>query len=641
MKKSGIQIILLFCACLLLAGGLVSSAEVAGKVLCTEAAAGEAGMVFVAGNPDLYPIEYYDPKDKCYKGVMPALLEKIARELDVDFVYVSAGNADKRERLAQNRQVEVVSGWMTGEELPDNALAGCPLFPITVDGQTYEVGFAYTELASEALRENMEGVLAGKDTRELMNLLASEAKTGRRGGMDLEVKLALAFEALLLAGAAYILRRRGKKRKEKAEMNKMVDPVTGVGNKNYFMHQFSSFITDSTRTLYYVVYMGFDIGRVNAYYGEEEAENILRYAADVLSGYVKDSDFFARVTGGGFAVACQAAGKAQMEEQAELMLQKVNHYSDKFNKDFRPEFCAGIYQVKRDDIGLESVLYAAQQGYQEALRSRRPYVFSDENLLRAARERQEMCREFTQAIAGHQFHCYLQFMADVQTGKIIGAEILSRWQHSQRGLLMPGKYIEEMEKDETIKELDFYMFEETCRILEKLQEDGMGQLTLFCNFSKKTVSLPEFAEKIRTIAERYRFPYPRLCLEITENSIFDDDKTSIQNLQKCREAGFQIAMDDVGSGYSSFRDLIQYPMDLVKIDRELLLAASHEKGKLLLQGMNALFHSVHLRTLCEGIETQAQCDMIREMGIDYMQGFYIQRALPVKEAMRWLKEREG
>lgn len=82
-------------------------------------------------------------------------------------------------------------------------------------------------------------------------------------------------------------------------------------------------------------------------------------------------------------------------------------------------------------------------------------------------------------------------------------------------------------------------------------------------------------------------------------------------------------------------------MDLVKIDRELLLAASHEKGKLLLQGMNALFHSVHLRTLCEGIETQAQCDMIREMGIDYMQGFYIQRALPVKEAMRWLKEREG
>lgn len=641
MKKPGIKIKIFFSVCLLFAGSLISDASVMGKVVNTEEPAGEAGMVFVAGNPDLYPLEYYDKKDKCYKGVMPALLEEISGELEMDFVYVSAGTADRRERLAKNRQVEVVSGCMIGENQPDNTIGGYPLFPITIDGETYEVGFAYTELAPGELRDKMEGYLAEKDARELMNLLVSEAKERQGGSISMGVKLVLVFEVLFLAGMAYVLRKRRKKREEEAGISRMVDPVTGVGNKNYFIHQFSSFLSDSTRSLYYVMYLCFDIGRVNSYYGEAEAESILRYAADVLSSHVKDADFFARVTGGGFAVACQEVSKERMEGWTKLVLQKINSYSDKFSKDYRPEFCAGLYKLKRDDISFESVLYVAQQGYQEALRSRRLYVFSDENLLRTARERQEICREIIQAIAGHQFRCYLQFMADAKTGKIIGAEILSRWQHPQRGLLMPGKYIEYMEKNETILELDFYMFEETCRLLKKLQEDGRGHLILFCNFSRRTVSLPDFADKIRDIALRYRFDYHKLCLEITESCMFDNDKISVMNIQKCRETGFMIAMDDVGSGYSSFRDLIQYPVDLVKIDRELLLAASHEKGRLLLQGMNALFHSVHLRTLCEGIETQEQCDMVREMGIDYMQGFYIQRALPVKEAIRWLKEKEG
>lgn len=641
MKNAGFKIILIFSVCLLISGSLVSEASDMGKVVATEKPAGEAGMVFVAGNPDLYPLEYYDKKDKCYKGAMPALLEELSRELGMDFVYVSAGTADKREGLAKNRQVEVVSGCMLGQSLPDNITAGAALFPVTVDGKTYEVGFAYTELASGELQDKMESYLSGKDSRELMKLLVSSAKEVQRNGISPEVKLALAAQVLLLAGLVFVWERRRKKREEKEKLNRLIDTVTGVGNKHYFLQQFTSFISDSTRALYYIMYMCFDIGRVNSYYGEAEADSILRYAADVLSSHVKDSDFFARVTGGGFAVACQEVSRERMEEWAKLVLQKVNSYSEKFNKDYRPEFCAGIYKLKGDDISLETALYVAQQGYQEALRSRRSYMFSNEELLRRARERQELRREMIQAVAGHQFHSYLQFMTDAKTDKVIGAEVLSRWQHPERGLLMPGTYIGDMEKNDTIIELDLYMFEETCRLLRKLQEDGRGHLILFCNFSSRTVLLSNFADRLQNIAQRYRFDYHKLCLEITESSMLDSDKASIHNIQECRNLGFMIAMDDFGSGYSSLQNLPQYPIDLVKIGRELFLAASQEKGRRLLQGMNALFHSIHLQTLCEGVETQGQYNIIREMGIDYMQGFYIQRALPVKEALRWLKEREG
>lgn len=641
MKKPGFKLRVVFSLCLLFVGSLLSDVCVKGNVVTTEKPAGEAEMVFVAGNPDLYPLEYYDKKDKRYKGVMPALLEEMSREMGIDFVYVSAGTADKRERLAKNRQVEVVSGCMLKEELAEYTAAGVSLFPISWDGEIYEVGFAYTELASEELREKMEQYLSRKSSQERMNLLVSEIAEGQSRGMSLGVKLGLVFEVIFFAGAVLILRRRRKNREKEEEITKMVDLVTGVGNKSYFLRQFSSLLSESTRPLYYMMYMCFDISRVNSYYGEAEAENILRYAADCLSNHVKDSDFFARVTGGGFAVACQEISRERMEEWATLVLKKVNEYSDRFHKDYRPEFCAGIYKLKSDDVSCETVLYAAQQGYQEALHNRQLYVFSDEKLLRTAREKQELCKEFIEAIAGHQFQCYLQFMTDAKTGKVMGAEVLSRWLHPQKGLFMPGRYIADMEKNETIVELDFYMFEEVCRLLQKFREDGMEHLLLFCNFSRKTVSLSDFADKIDTIAQRYYFDHHKLCIEITESSMADNDKAAVNNIQKCKEMGFMIAIDDVGSGYFSFQNMVQYPMDIVKIDRELLLAASYEKGNLLLRGMNTLFHSIQLRTLCEGIETQGQYDMVREIGIDYMQGFYIQRALPAKEAIRWLKEREN
>lgn len=641
MKKPGIKIKIFFSVCLLLVMSLLSGVSVMGKVMTTEKSTGESGTVFVAGNPDLYPLEYYDKKDKCYKGVMPALLDEISRELEIDFVYVSAGTKDVRVRLAKNRQVEVVSGCILGENQPGNTIAGYSLFPITIDGKTYEVGFVYTELATEALRDKMEAYLSGREAWELMSLLMSKVTENQNRGMSMGSKLALIFEILLLVVVFFVLRRRRKRREEKEEINRMVDSVTGVGNKEYFRCRFSSFISDNTRPLYYLVYLCFDINRVNSYYGEAEAESILCYAADILSGHAADSDFFARVTGGGFAVACQKASREQIEEWTELVLKKMNEYSDRFKQDYRPKFCAGVYKLKRDDVSCETALYAAQQGYREALRSRQSYIISDENILRMAREKQELCKECIQAIEGHQFHSYLQFITDAKTGAIIGAEVLSRWKHPQKGLLMPGKYIEDMEKNETIVELDFYMFEEVCRLLQRFREEGRGDLTLFCNFSRKTVSLFDFTDKICSIAQRYQFNYHNLCMEITESSVFDNDKISINNVQRCKDMGFMIAMDDVGSGYSSFRDMAHYPVDLVKIDRDLLLSAVNERGRRLLQGMNALFHSIQLRTLCEGIETQGQCDMIREMGIDYMQGFYIQRALPVKEAIRWLKEREG
>ena len=113
-----------------------------------------------------------------------------------------------------------------------------------------------------------------------------------------------------------------------------------------------------------------------------------------------------------------------------------------------------------------------------------------------------------------------------------------------------------------------------------------------------------------------------------------NSEAAFQNISKCKKLGFRIVLDDAGSGYTSFADLRDHPIDIVKIDRSILDALVTQRGTALLHGVSALIHDLEMNVLCEGAETQAQTDLLREIGCDYIQGYYFYRPLPTKEADR-------
>ena len=119
-----------------------------------------------------------------------------------------------------------------------------------------------------------------------------------------------------------------------------------------------------------------------------------------------------------------------------------------------------------------------------------------------------------------------------------------------------------------------------------------------------------------------------------------DKKTAFENISRCKALGFRIALDDAGNGYTSFSDLRDYPIDIVKIDRSILDSAVNQRGVALLKGMIALVHSLQMEVLCEGVETSQQAELLRQLGCDYMQGYYFCRALPREEANRFLRKSE-
>ena len=237
-----------------------------------------------------------------------------------------------------------------------------------------------------------------------------------------------------------------------------------------------------------------------------------------------------------------------------------------------------------------------------------------------------------------EFKMYLQFIVDNKTKRIVSGEALSRWETSEGEVIMPGKYIGVMEKSGLITKFDYYMFESVCDKLSKWAKTDFKELTISCNFTRITISEKDFVTKIKNIADRYEFDRSKLIMEITEDSIEKNLDVARDNIIKAKELGFCIALDDIGSGYTSLISLGEYPIDIVKIDREVLLLSEKESGKKLFLGIISLIHNLNLKVVCEGVETEEQNTLVSRSDCDSIQGWYYSKALPVASAEIFYKE---
>ena len=239
----------------------------------------------------------------------------------------------------------------------------------------------------------------------------------------------------------------------------------------------------------------------------------------------------------------------------------------------------------------------------------------------------ELIKEIENALTNQEFKMYLQFIVDNKTKKISSAEALSRWITYTGEVVFPGEYIGVMEKSGLIIRFDYYMFEKVCSKLSEWKNTDLSDVMISCNFTRITISEKDFLDKIKEIADKYDFDRTKLIIEITEDSIEKNLVTAMLNIIKAKELGFRIALDDIGSGYTSLVSLCEYPIDVVKIDREILLMAATERGEKLFLGIVSLAHYLNLKVVCEGVETEEQNKLVVESGCDYTQGWYYSKAM--------------
>ena len=247
----------------------------------------------------------------------------------------------------------------------------------------------------------------------------------------------------------------------------------------------------------------------------------------------------------------------------------------------------------------------------------------------------KLLKNIRKGFENQEFKMYLQFIVDSKEGKISSAETLSRWVNSSGEVIFPGTYIGIMEKSGLITRFDYYMFEKVCQKLSEWKDSELRDVELSCNLTRITISEKDFSEKIEEISNKYDFDRSKLVIEITEDSIEKNLVVAMFNIIKIKKLGFRIALDDIGSGYTSLVSLCEYPIDVVKIDREILLLAGTEKGKKLFLGIVSLAHYLNLKVVCEGVETEEQNKLVSESDCDYIQGWYYSKALSEKKAEKF------
>ena len=248
-----------------------------------------------------------------------------------------------------------------------------------------------------------------------------------------------------------------------------------------------------------------------------------------------------------------------------------------------------------------------------------------------SQEEKKITESILKGFEKNEFKMYLQFIVDNKTKKIVSAEALSRWDSPDKGLVSPGKYIGNMEMAGLISKHDFYMIELACRQLEKWKGTAFENIALSCNFTRITLSEENFIDKLKMISNSYSFDKSKIAIEITEDAMEKNRETATKNVRLCKELGFRIYLDDLGSGYTSLANLCDYPIDVVKIDRDILLKTEKEKGKDLFTGIIALAHSLNIKVICEGVKTEKQNTLVSLSACDFVQGWYYSKALPLEE----------
>ena len=245
--------------------------------------------------------------------------------------------------------------------------------------------------------------------------------------------------------------------------------------------------------------------------------------------------------------------------------------------------------------------------------------------------KKEITESILNGLKNNEFKMYLQFIVDNKTKKIVSAETLSRWHTSQNEVIGPVNYIGYMEETGLISIHDFYMIELACRQLEKWRNTEYKDIAISCNFTRITLSEEDFIDNLKRISKEYNFDKSKLAIEITEDAIEKDREIAKRNVVLCKELGFTVYLDDLGSGYTSLSNLCDYPIDVVKIDRDILLKSNTPRGKALFNGIVALAHSIKILVICEGVETEEQNTLVSESDCDFIQGWYYAKPLPLEE----------
>lgn len=375
---------------------------------------------------------------------------------------------------------------------------------------------------------------------------------------------------------------------------------------------------------------------VNDVYGHIAGDELLKEVAVRMRNIVRTDEFVARLGGDEFAVVVvhdRANADAPLQV-ARRLSQAVESAVTIGSSDLYVGASIGIAAFPRDAEDPESLMRRADVALYRAKESGRGQCrLFEESMDEEIRERSQIESELRVAIATEQVVPHFQPLVDLKTGSIVGFEALARWSHAVRGNITPSKFVPIAEECGLVGDLGLSILAQACRHARNWDPP----LRLSINVSPYQLRDGWLAEKLLAVLVSTGFPAHRLEVEITENALVRDIQNARRILTSLKNQGVSISLDDFGSGYSSLQHLSSMPFDNIKIDRSFvqMLGLGAEGGKII-HAIVGLGKSLGLTTTGEGVETEENAALLRQVGCSVGQGWYFGRPVPADEVQALL-----
>lgn len=425
------------------------------------------------------------------------------------------------------------------------------------------------------------------------------------------------------------------------------DNLTGLPNRVLLNDRLEMAINTAERQNEKVGVLFIDLDRfknVNDSLGHSVGDQLLTEAAKRLSATVRTGDTVSRLGGDEFVVLFpKVKDEANLADLTIKLRDVLQHPYNVSGISLHITPSIGIAIFPDDGNNVNSLIKNADAAmYLAKEKGRNNYQFYTPLLNSRTLDRLKLESDLRLALDEGGFELHYQPQIFAHSGNLWGAEALVRWRHPERGLVSPADFIPLAEETGLIIPLGEWVFAQAARQVTAWRKHGLPNLVVSVNISAVQFRKDDFVARIETILKEEGAVSHSLELELTESILMNDMESSIETLKYLRELGFRIAIDDFGTGFSSLNYLRRLPVNVLKIDQSFVRDMLVEQASLaIVESIISLAHSLGKETIAEGVETQAELDVLTERGCRLMQGYYFSKPLPASSFEAWVKTRTG
>ena len=406
-----------------------------------------------------------------------------------------------------------------------------------------------------------------------------------------------------------------------------IDEITGIPNMQFFRIRADEMLGNVLNLEKKPAVLYFNIGNFKGYneeYGFRKGDKLLRDIAEILKEEFSDR-VIARFAEDHFVVLCY---RDEIEPILSNVFQKVRPLFGNVNMSIK----AGIAEYTEGEnvgatcdkakLACDSIKHNPGKNFE----------YYSEKLETKNKLEKYVITHIDEAAEKGYLRVYYQPIIDIDTGKLIELEALARWIDPIHGFLAPGDFIPPLEEAKLIHKVDRFIAEQVCREQPELKQKAGMDIPVSINLSRLDFMLTNVVESITDIVKKNNVDASNLHIEVTESALEQDSEELRNKMTELRDAGFEIWLDDFGSGYSSLNSLQDFRFDVIKVDMKFMRTLeSNPQTKIIVKSIIEMTKNLKLRSLMEGVETQYQYDFIKEIGIDMAQGFLFSRPVPLEE----------